>query len=366
MAAYQQGDRGEAIRIIQRALANAGFNPGAIDGVYGPKTAAAVRAAQAARGLPQSGVADHATQNAIGIGTPNDGGAPGGVTGEIAARLKRDYPQLAWALDVPGLAPIIARMNDMGAAEFQAAIYGSDFYKNNQASIRQGVAQRNVDPATWNASIEAQSIRIGNLAMQWGINDPAYVRQLAEQAIMLGWDDAHINQALAAHGGQWQGQEGQAGTLYTTQDQVLNLAKNTWGVPMSDTTAWEWSKRILAGSATLDGLNSLLQDQAKRMYPAIAKQIEEGTTVADYFSPFREMAAQELGINPGDISLADPKWNRAVVGYDDKGQRVPMSFDQWTRELRTNAQYGWDNTMSARNQAAQFATRALQQFGYQI
>jgi hypothetical protein len=40
------------IKELQRALSSAGFNPGPIDGVYGPLTRAAVRRFQKAKGLP--------------------------------------------------------------------------------------------------------------------------------------------------------------------------------------------------------------------------------------------------------------------------------------------------------------------------
>ncbi|MEL7604079.1 MAG: peptidoglycan-binding protein, partial [Bacillota bacterium] len=46
---------GSDVRVVQAALKAAGFDPGAIDGVYGPKTEAAVKAYQAANGLAADG-----------------------------------------------------------------------------------------------------------------------------------------------------------------------------------------------------------------------------------------------------------------------------------------------------------------------
>ena len=45
-------------RLIQRALSNEGFDPGAPDGLFGPRTRAAIRAWQAARDEPQTGYLD--------------------------------------------------------------------------------------------------------------------------------------------------------------------------------------------------------------------------------------------------------------------------------------------------------------------
>jgi len=50
---------------LQDALREAGHDPGGADGVFGARTAAALRAAQAAHGLAATGVADRATADAL-------------------------------------------------------------------------------------------------------------------------------------------------------------------------------------------------------------------------------------------------------------------------------------------------------------
>lgn len=56
-----QGARGPEVRQLQTQLKNAGFSPGSVDGVFGPKTAAAVKAYQRAKGLQVDGVAGQQT-----------------------------------------------------------------------------------------------------------------------------------------------------------------------------------------------------------------------------------------------------------------------------------------------------------------
>jgi len=51
----------------QAALDRAGFSPGVIDGSFGPKTAAALRAFQESRGLPQTGLPDQATAETLNV-----------------------------------------------------------------------------------------------------------------------------------------------------------------------------------------------------------------------------------------------------------------------------------------------------------
>lgn len=67
-----EGDSGPAVAELQRRLTGAGF-PCAPDGTYGPMTSQAVRALQAARGLPVDGVVGPATWSAL-LGAVTIGG----------------------------------------------------------------------------------------------------------------------------------------------------------------------------------------------------------------------------------------------------------------------------------------------------
>lgn len=63
----RRGDRGSAVRDLQRRLSRRGFNPGPIDGVFGPQTERAVRQFQRAIGLFPDGVAGSRTLVTLGI-----------------------------------------------------------------------------------------------------------------------------------------------------------------------------------------------------------------------------------------------------------------------------------------------------------
>jgi peptidoglycan hydrolase-like protein with peptidoglycan-binding domain len=58
------------VRSLQRQLAKAGFAPGHVDGLYGPRTERAVRSFQAARGLQVDGIAGPATRTALASRAP--------------------------------------------------------------------------------------------------------------------------------------------------------------------------------------------------------------------------------------------------------------------------------------------------------
>lgn len=65
---YRQGDGGEQVRQIQTRLRNWGYYDGSVDGVYGSRTAAAVRYFQRKNGLTEDGVCGPETLAALGLG----------------------------------------------------------------------------------------------------------------------------------------------------------------------------------------------------------------------------------------------------------------------------------------------------------
>ena len=66
-AAYRQGSTGETVRKIQTRLKNWGYYDGPVDGIYGSKTASAVRYFQQKNGLTVDGIAGTKTLAALGI-----------------------------------------------------------------------------------------------------------------------------------------------------------------------------------------------------------------------------------------------------------------------------------------------------------
>ena len=61
----QAGAHGYQVKRLQRLLAERGFDPGTVDGDFGPATEAAVKAAQLAAGLEQDGIAGPLTWHAL-------------------------------------------------------------------------------------------------------------------------------------------------------------------------------------------------------------------------------------------------------------------------------------------------------------
>jgi lysozyme len=91
----RQGSRGEHVRRLQQAMARAGFDPGPVDGEFGPKTSAAVRAFQQAKGLQADGIVGPRTWAALQPSEPANGRAALSDHGvEFIARFEGFRPRL--------------------------------------------------------------------------------------------------------------------------------------------------------------------------------------------------------------------------------------------------------------------------------
>lgn len=88
-ATYRQGSTGQEVRTIQDKLVRWGYFQGPVDGIYGAKTATAVKKFQQKNGLSADGIAGTATQRALGMSSENESGASANQNGtvELLARV---------------------------------------------------------------------------------------------------------------------------------------------------------------------------------------------------------------------------------------------------------------------------------------
>jgi peptidoglycan L-alanyl-D-glutamate endopeptidase CwlK len=87
-AVLRIGDDGRAVKALQAALLERGFNPGRVDGEFGGGTQAAVLAFQRSEGLLADGIAGPRTQAALGlVDSPELPDASAEMTVQVASRM---------------------------------------------------------------------------------------------------------------------------------------------------------------------------------------------------------------------------------------------------------------------------------------
>jgi len=103
------------VRILQKALATRGFDPGDVDGQFGPATEAAVLALQRSDGLLADGLAGPRTATALGLADSNElpSSIPD-VTVEIVSRMFPEAPIVHIRAHLP---PLLAALEQRAVSD---------------------------------------------------------------------------------------------------------------------------------------------------------------------------------------------------------------------------------------------------------
>lgn len=125
LRALRVGDRGDQVAELQRLLTARGFDPGPVDGIYGPLTLQAVRAAQGQYGLETDGLAGRLTVGALQSEAPGLVAGPGAPSGGLIF-YRADPPAAATAALTPALeeGPLAAALAADGAADLALTFNG--------------------------------------------------------------------------------------------------------------------------------------------------------------------------------------------------------------------------------------------------
>ncbi len=286
---------------IQKALKAAGFDPGPLDGIAGKRTLAALTAFQAARGLSTAQDQWGLTETALRGGS---GGV--GAPADDWSTYQAKYPMFAWAFQDP---EVRAKLQEGMAAgwgpdELQGAIYQTNWWRSKTNAERDWLQTLATNPK------EAE-------------------RQLNN---------------------------------YDSITKYMSLAAD-YGIPTTFDAAARQVDRVVRGEIAPDALGQELRNMAKGLYPQLAQQLDAGVTVADVYAPYKQIAANLLGVNPEAISLTDAKWQAPLQVRDGSGTLRLATVDEWQTILKTDAKYGYDNTSGARQEAAQFANEIAKTFG---
>lgn len=314
-------------------------------------------------------------------GTPGAPGTSGQFTvGQDAiTAVETQYPNLAWLLAVPSVAPLIvqAAQSGMDLASFQAEFESTGWYKTASQSVRNWIAEVETDPAQAQSDMQAQESSLRATLTGMGV---AYTQSqlmtLAQQSLAMGWTPQQvkdqITQGLTAnadgtftwnYGAQVGPTSGSTfGTLQASVNSI-NAEAAKYLVPISPSTAQAFAKSLADGTMDTAGVDAYLQAQASSLYPSIAGAIKAGITPADYVTPYKEVAAQLLGVDPNSIDMTQQKYSRALSTPGEGGVPTAMSLYDWQQLLMQDPQYGYKNSVNAKDRASSIAQGLAEMFG---
>jgi hypothetical protein len=101
-------------------------------------------------------------------------------------------------------------------------------------------------------------------------------------------------------------------------------------------------------------------------YPQYAQRLKEnpGSTIRDLASPYINLMAKELELDPNTIQLDNVELDRALRPDGTAGKLPTVSLADFRIKLRNSPQ--WENTTAANESARTAATAIGRAFGYGV
>jgi hypothetical protein len=286
----------------------------------------------------------------------------------IKTFIKGNFGANAYFIDIPEVWNALKNVvkNGQGIAGLEPALEGTQFYKQTSSSARLWYLKQQQDPASAAADIAQQTQATTSAARDLGITlDPERAREISESYLRYGWTQTDLQRALSAEW-HYDPSSKQQATVVTNMKQTAS----NWLVPLSDQAIQTWGQGLISGTTTQDQFSQYLRDNAKSLFPQLASMIDAHAgdanfDVSHFADPYRQHAANTLGIQPDQVDFADPKWRQALDQIDPKtGDRRIMTLSEWDATLKSNPAFGYDKTQNGVNDAMGLAKSLASSLGF--
>jgi hypothetical protein len=264
-------------------------------------------------------------------------------------------PSKAWLLDedrtkYPELFALLQKAHDEkyydtpeGQARFQAELKGVDFYKEIATSgkvreIKKIVGDLGFDSTDFSKFV-ADSINRG-----W--TGDTLKAETYKEVFRRNPDGVYANPTAVKRATQ--------GNDYLNMQLI---AKNYFNEAPQSTI-----ENILTGGITVDDFQRQQRVMAKQRYGHLSELIDQGVTLEDLASNYRQSAAKLLEIDPNQIDMSQGDYEVAL-SFGEEGKKRAMTTGEWEKLLRTDARYGWEKTENAKSEARSLASNIAEAFG---
>ena len=247
--------------------------------------------------------------------------------------------------------------------EFQARLEQTQWWKNNQLSVREWDTAAARDPAEAQARIANAAEVISQLALDRNIRlSPQRLNEIARDSLRFGWTQQQALNILSAEA--LYDEAGATALQFGTYGNTIQEVADKYAVSLRPVEYRNVLERFATGRETEASLESLFQQRAADLYPALSEQIMGGRSVADALNPYMtkydtifggQISAQEF-VNNDDLM-------QSVSFMDSSGNERKMTSTEWARYLRTNPAFGYEYTDEARGRAYQVVDSIANAFG---
>ena len=144
--------------------------------------------------------------------------------------------------------------------------------------------------------------------------------------------------------------------LNSAAAQTLQGAAAANGIKLDNSQLVDWINRVKAGE-NIETFKSILRDQAALGMPEpVKKLLGQGVDLQSIYSPYKQVMANVLEVNPATIGLDDPVLRSAI------NQTGETSIYDFQRALRKDPR--WQYTNNAREEVSNSVSQVLKDFGF--
>lgn len=228
----------------------------------------------------------------------------------------------------------------------------------NPSSLAQGTGSAGKSAQARANDIRNLTFVVSNQASKLGLKLSAdaisYIATVAERQDYSSEQLASVLVDMA----DWEQLE--PGTLKVQATDIDTLAKQ-YLVSLSPDTVREYSKRIAAGSMSIDTVTNIIRQQARQAMPWLSSAIDSGLMPSDILASGRDQIARGLELNPADIDLSDGQYMQMLTVEDPKSGMRLATNSEIERNIRKDNR--WQKTQAAREMAAGMGQMVARVFG---
>lgn len=291
-----------------------------------------------------------------GTGGAGGGGAtPPKVRVDWEAKFREMFPSESWMLDLDrtkyaDVFKLFQKSIDgevyktpEGLARFKAQLEGTSFVKELASTdmVRQVKAV------------------VGDLGFE-----PNKLNSFLTKAMNLGWKDATLKQEVYKEAFRKDDSGAFVNPTAIERAKVSNdyLSVAKIGKSYFSTVADDTIQNVLTGGMMQQDVERQQRELAKQKYGHLSNLIEQGFTMEQLSSSFKEQTSRILEKDPNAIDMSQADYEQAF-NFGEEGKKRMMSSGEWEIKLRSDPRYNWGSTQNAKDEARRLSASISQAFG---